>query len=66
MTKLNFRMMQLTQIMMQLRRKDMKKAILAIIGALVFGKLTPVILLALLIVALVVIIRASIEEGKQW
>ena len=44
----------------------MKKAILAIIGALVFGKLTPVILLALLIVALVVIIKASIEEGKQW
>lgn len=44
----------------------MKKVILASIVALVFGKLTPVILLAMLIVALVVIIKASIEEGKQW
>lgn len=44
----------------------MKKAILITLGAIVFGKMTPVILLAMLIVALVVIIKASIEEGKQW
>ena len=44
----------------------MKKIVLAILGAIVFGKLFPVILLAVILVGLGVIIKASVEEGKQW
>lgn len=43
----------------------MRKVILAILGAVVFGKLFPVILLALILVGLGVIIKATIEEGKK-
>lgn len=43
----------------------MRKVILAILGAVVFGKLFPVILLALIVVGLGVIIKATIEEGKE-
>lgn len=43
----------------------MRKVILAILGAVVFGKLFPVILLAVMVVGLGVIIKATIEEGKE-
>lgn len=43
----------------------MRKLILAILGAVVFGKLFPVIFLALILVGLGVIIKATIEEGKE-
>ena len=44
----------------------MKKIVLAILGAVIFGKLFPIILLAVILVGLGVIIKASVEEGKQW
>ena len=44
----------------------MKKVLLAVIGAIVFGKLAPVILLALLVVGLALIFKATVEEEKQW
>ena len=44
----------------------MKKVVLALLATIAFGKLAPIILAALLIVGLVVIIKASVEEGKQW
>ena len=43
----------------------MRKVIFAILGAVVFGKLFPVILLALILAGLGVIIKATIEEGKE-
>lgn len=43
----------------------MKKLILAILGAVVFGKLFPLVLLALLLVGIAVIINTAIKEGKQ-
>lgn len=43
----------------------MRKVILAILGTVVFGKLFPVILLAVVVVGLGVIIKATIEEGKE-
>lgn len=43
--------------------RTMKKVILALLGAVVFGKMAPVILLALLIVGLVLIIQAA--EGRH-
>lgn len=47
------------------KEKRMRKVILAVLGAMVFGKLFPVILLALMLVGLGVIIKAAVEEGKQ-
>lgn len=43
----------------------MKKLILAILGAIVFGKLFPLVLLALLLVGIAVIISTTVKEGKQ-
>lgn len=43
----------------------MKKLILAILGAIVFGKLFPLVLLALLLVGIAVIISTAVKEGKQ-
>ena len=43
----------------------MRKVILAILCAVLFGKLFPIILLALLVIGLGVIIKTTIEEGKQ-
>lgn len=47
------------------KEKRMRKVILAILGTVVFGKLFPVILLAVVVVGLGVIIKATIEEGKE-
>ena len=44
----------------------MKKVILVVLATVVFGKLTPLLLVALLIIGLVVIIKESVKEGKQW
>ena len=44
----------------------MKKITLALIATILFGKLFPVILLALIVVGAVMILKASVEEGKQW
>lgn len=43
----------------------MKKIILSVLATVVFGKLFPVILLALILVGLAVIIKTTVEEGKQ-
>lgn len=43
----------------------MKKLILAILGAVVFGKLFPLVLLVLLLVGIAVIISTAVKEGKQ-
>ena len=40
----------------------MKKILLAILGAVVFGKLFPIILLALLMVGLAVIVKEAAEH----
>lgn len=45
--------------------RSMKKVILAILCAVIFGKLFPVILLAVILVGLGVIIKATVEEGKE-
>ena len=57
-------MMQLTQIMMQLRRKDMKKIILAVLATAVFGKMFPLIIVAVLLAGLAVIIKEAAEHGN--
>ena len=44
----------------------MKKLILAILGAVCFGKLFPIVLLAVLLIGLALIIKATVEEGKLW
>lgn len=44
----------------------MRKVLLAILGAVVFGKLFPIILLAMLVIGLAVVFKATVEEGKQW
>ena len=43
----------------------MKKIILALVATVVCGKLFPILLLALILVGLGVIIKATVEEGKQ-
>lgn len=42
----------------------MKKLVLALIATVIFGKLFPLMLLALLLVGLGAIIKAAIEEDK--
>lgn len=44
----------------------MKKLTLALIATILFGKLFPIILLALVLVGVVVIFKTAAEEGKQW
>ncbi len=56
-------MMQLTYKMMKLEGgRLMKKILLAILGAVVFGKLFPIILLALLMVGLAVIVKEAADH----
>lgn len=43
----------------------MRKILLAVLGAVVFGKLFPIILLAILVIGLCVMLKAAVEEGKQ-
>lgn len=43
----------------------MKRIILAILGAVIFGKLFPIVLLALLLIGGALMIKAAVEEGKQ-
>lgn len=43
----------------------MSKKILLVMGILIFGKLVPVIMVALIFLGLGVIIKATIEEGKE-
>lgn len=43
----------------------MRKILLAVLGAVVFGKLFPIILLAILVIGLGVMLKAAVEEGKQ-
>ena len=42
----------------------MKKIILAILGAVVFGKMFPIILLALLLIGLYVMVKEAAEHGN--
>ena len=43
----------------------MKKIAIGMVLTLIFGKLIPVILLALIVFGLAVIIDAAVKEGKQ-
>lgn len=43
----------------------MRRIILGILAAVIFGKLFPIILLALILAGLGVIIEAAVKEGKQ-
>ena len=43
----------------------MRKVVLPVLATIVFGKLFPIILLALVLVGLAVIIKTTVEEGKQ-
>ena len=43
----------------------MKRIILALLATVIFGKLFPLILLALVLIGLAVIIEAAVKEGKK-
>ena len=43
----------------------MKRIILSILVAVLFGKLFPLVLLALLLAGLALIIKTAVDEGKQ-